>query len=46
MLSIDYPYESIDQGPKWFDSITDQELKEEEKEQIAFGNAKKILKLK
>ncbi|QKX54955.1 uncharacterized protein TRUGW13939_02045 [Talaromyces rugulosus] len=44
LFSIDYPYERIDQGPKWFDSIT--ELSEEEKKQIAFGNAKRLLKLK
>lgn len=43
MFSIDYPYETIDEGAKWFDSIT--ELTEDQKKQIAFGNAEKLLKL-
>ncbi|KAL2829516.1 hypothetical protein BDW59DRAFT_178468 [Aspergillus cavernicola] len=43
MFSIDYPYETIDQGAKWFVAIA--ELTGEEKEQIAFGNAKRLLKL-
>ncbi|OBT54912.1 hypothetical protein VE04_04926 [Pseudogymnoascus sp. 24MN13] len=43
LFSIDYPYETIDEGPKWFDSIT--ELTEDQKKQIAFGNAEKLLKL-
>ncbi|OBT63439.1 hypothetical protein VE03_07133 [Pseudogymnoascus sp. 23342-1-I1] len=43
MFSIDYPYETIDEGAKWFDSIA--ELTEDQKKQIAFGNAEKLLKL-
>ncbi|KAL6409135.1 amidohydrolase [Ilyonectria robusta] len=43
MFSIDYPYETLEEGPKWFDGIT--ELSQEQKEQIASGNAKRLLKL-
>ncbi|KAJ5468483.1 hypothetical protein N7475_006235 [Penicillium sp. IBT 31633x] len=43
MFSIDYPYETIGEGAKWFDSIT--KLTKQQKEQFAFGNASKLLKL-
>ncbi len=43
MFSIDYPYETMEQGPDWFDGIT--ELSEEQKEQIASGNAKRLFNL-
>ena len=43
MFSIDYPYETMELGPKWFDEIT--ELTDEQKHQLASGNAKKLLKL-
>ncbi|KAF7557098.1 hypothetical protein G7Z17_g910 [Cylindrodendrum hubeiense] len=43
MFSIDYPYETLEEGPKWFDDIT--ELSQGQKEQIASGNAKRLFKL-
>ncbi|KAI9833512.1 MAG: hypothetical protein M1819_003671 [Sarea resinae] len=43
MFSIDYPYDMISHGCTWLDSIT--ELTEEQKTQLASGNAKKALKL-
>jgi predicted TIM-barrel fold metal-dependent hydrolase len=43
MFSIDYPYDTIEQAVRWFDGIT--ELTQKQKEQLASGNAKRLLKL-
>jgi len=43
LFCIDYPFESFGDACTWFDKI---DLPEKEKEMIAKGNAKKLLKLK
>lgn len=43
MFSVDYPFEDDVEVSGWFDRV---ELAEDIKEKIAFGNAKKLLKIK